>query len=207
MIKIIILTLFIFDTLSCLGQVMKIDNRNRHIRAHYSNSIGFSFDRKFDSLDLRTSQGTFNRDTHIIRLIPETSGQDTLFAKFFYKQKLVHVDTATFDVIKPEVYPSFGEDHPKKLNLAFVKSTGGLIFHIRITDDHHEGVSIKSYRFSVIRKDNFIFSMTEYSYKFSDELKAKLDTLKSGDKILISDIILDPYFHFGDPLPRVYEIE
>ena len=201
------MTFFVFETFTSVGQLMKIENRNRYIRAHFENSIGFSFDRKFDSLDLRTSQGTFNRDRHIIRLIPETSGRDTFFAKFFYKRKLIHVDTATFDVIKPEVYPSFGEDHPTKLSVSYIKSGGGIIFHIRITDDHHEGASIKSYRFSVIRKDSFVFSMIEYSYKFSDELKAKLDTSKSGDKILISDIILDPYFDFADPLPRVYEIE
>jgi hypothetical protein len=186
---------------------MKIDNRNRNIRARFENSIAFSFDRKFDSLDLKTSQGTFNRDGHVIRLIPETSAQDTLFAKFFYRRKFICVDTATFAVIKPEVFPSFGVDLFSKLNVSHVKACGGLIFNIRITDDHWEGASIKSYRFSVIRNDSFIFSMIEYSYKFSDDLKTKLDALISGDKILISDIILSPYYDFANPLPGVFEIE
>jgi hypothetical protein len=143
-----------------------------------------------------------------ILLIPATSGQDTIFARFFYKNTLILEDTATFDVIKPEIFPSYGAELLKKVSASYVRACGGIIFNIRITDDHWEGASIESYRFSVIRKDRFLFSLIEHSNKYSDDLKVKLGTIMPGDILLISDITpAAPYSELANSLPGVFEIE
>lgn len=208
MMRIIFFIVLTCETMICSGQIMKIEDRNRKIRAGFENSIGFTLDRKFDSLHLRASQGAAKWEKNIIYLIPATSGQDTLFAQFYFKKNLIHSDTVSFNVIKPEVFPSFGGDLLQKRELSFIKAIGGVIFFIRVNDFHWEPVAIKSYRFSVIRKNNFLFSTVEYSNRYSNDLKVKLDTMMSGDKILITDIVLVPgNYDFASCLPGVFEIE
>lgn len=200
----------VLNSFLAISQDFKIRNPNRDMRAGFENSVEFSLKKKFDSVDLTVTQGKVSREGKIIRLIPETSGKDTLFAKFFYKRKFVHLDTVVFDIIKPEVFPSFGGDllKDRKFSLAYLKSRGGIIFHIRITDYHWEGSGVESYRFSIIRKDSCIFSKIEYSHRFSDELQSKFDLLKPGDKILISDATIHPKLaKYANILPGVFEIE
>jgi hypothetical protein len=224
MIRIILLAFVFFNSFLAISQDLQVHNPNRDMRAGFHNWVEFSLNRKFDSLDLRATQGRVDRDSAnlkvtrgkdnrqrtVIRLIPETSGKDTVFAKFFYKGKFVHSDTVVFDIIKPEFFPSFGGDLLKhrKFSVAFLKSRGGIIFNIRVSDVHWEGIGAESYRFSIIRKDSCIFSTIEYSTRFSEELKSKFGLLQPGDKILISDATINAHFaKFANILPGVFEIE
>jgi hypothetical protein len=202
--------LIILQSFNTFSQKLEIQNRNRNMRAGFSNFIKFSLNAKFDSVDLKVTQGAAEREGDIIRLTPKMSGKDTLFAKFLRRGKSVYLDTLIFDIIKPEVFPSYGGDliKDRKISLSRLKAQGGIIFFIRVTDDHWEGAGVTSYRFSVIRKDSCIFSKIETSSKYSDELKAKLDLLIRGDKILISDATINSLFaEIANILPGVFEIE
>jgi hypothetical protein len=224
MARVIFLTFVFFNSFLAFSQDLQVRNPNRNMRAGVESLVEFSLNRKFDSVDLKSTQGKVNRDSvdlrvtkgkdnrerTLIRLIPESAGKDTVFAKFFYKGKFVHIDTVVFEIIKPEVFPSFGGDllADRKFSLAYLKSIGGVIFHIRVNEDHWESAGVESYRFSIIRKDSCIFSTIEYSTRFSEELKSKLSLLKPGDKILISDATINAHFaKFANILPAVFEIE
>ncbi|HTL07859.1 MAG TPA: hypothetical protein VL307_06365 [Chitinophagaceae bacterium] len=144
-------------------QHLLIKNYNRNIRAGFQSGLGFSIDKKFDSIGLRVTQGTVERQGNIIMLWPATDGKDTLIAAIYYKHRNVFIDTLKFDIIKPEIFPSFGGDliRDRKLTLTHLKAFGGIIFHIRITDDHWERAGVESYRFSILRKDSCIYSKIE----------------------------------------------
>lgn len=210
MTQLILLISILFPPLLAISQELKVRNPNRDMRAGFESAVEFSLNKKFDSVDLRVSQGKVYRDGKIIYLTPATSGKDSLFAKFFYRRKFVHSDTLIFDIIKPEVFPSFSADllKDRKFSLADLKAKGGIIFYIRVNDYHWESAGVESYRFSIIRKDSCIFSKIEYSYRFSDELKSSFDLLKPGDMILISDATINPlYARYANILPGVFEIE
>lgn len=206
----IFLASFVLNYALAISQTIKVHNPNRSIRAGFENTIEFSLKRKFDSVDLRASQGSVIREGRIIRFTPAIPGEDTLFVKFYSRGKIVHLDTMTFEAIKPEVFPSLGGDllRGRKVKLSYIKALGGIIFYIAVNDYHWEGAGVESYRFSIIRKDSCIFSKIEHSSRYSDELKSKLDLLIPGDKILISDATINSQFSkIANILPGVFEIE
>ena len=180
------------------------------IRAGFENTVEFSLKRNFDSVNLKATHGIVSREGNIIRFIPTTFGKETLIAKFYYKHEFVHLDSVTFDVIRPEVFPSIGSDllKDRKVSLSKFKAIGGIIFYIRVNDYHWEPIRIESYRFSIIRQGNCIFSKIEFSNRYSDELVAKLNLLNVGDIILISDIVITSQLsEIANILPGVFEIE
>ena len=90
-----------FLTATC--QEMQVNYSRRDIRAGWKNSLEFSFNRKFDSVHLHVTQGTVMREGKTILFTPDTPGKETLSATFYYKRKLVHSDSVSFNVIRPEV--------------------------------------------------------------------------------------------------------
>jgi hypothetical protein len=198
----------IFGPIFAMSQNLEVRNLSRNMRAGFENAVEFSLKVKFDSIEIRATQGRVSADKKFIRIYPETSGRDTIFANFLNKGKIVYLDTLIFDIIKPEVFPSFGGDlvTNRKFKLEYLKARGGITFHIRVNDFHWENPGIQSYRFTIIRMDSCIFSRIEYSAWFSDELKIFLDHLESGDIILISDANIQ-YSKETNILPGVFVIE
>jgi hypothetical protein len=195
-----------------LSQKMEVRNFNRDARIGFSNAAEFSLKKKFDSVTLKASQGKVSREKQIIYFSPITPGKDTIAAKFYFKNKLVHIDTVVFDVIAPEVFSMIGGGgellRSRKISLPVLEAMGGVVFYIRVNDYHWEPISINSYRASVLRKDQCIYSIVESDNRFSHQLKAKLDLLVSGDLIVISEIeINSDYIKVANPLPGIFEIK
>jgi hypothetical protein len=198
--KTILLTVGLINfSLSCFAQIFTIENHNHKIRAGIPNTISFFLGKKFDSVSLRASNGVVEREGRIVTLTPKSLAKDTIVFKIYRRKKLIHSDTASFVISPIVVFPSFGADLFRRLTVSDITAQQGIIFFMKIFDDHWETCVIESYRFSVIRKDQVIVSVVEHTNRFSEDLLKRLDLLSPGDNILISDILVKmPHDEFLD---------
>jgi len=190
------------------AQTMEILHFRRMVRAGCESSFEFYLKKKYDSVQVTSSQGRCTwENKKYIQFFPEHAGTDSLIVRFYHRNRIIDTDTAVFEVINPEVFPVFGPDFLKKVHLPVLKAMGAVIIMMKVNDYHWEPVGITSYRFSIIRNDSCLFSMIETSRRFSSELKEKLTLCKSGDLVLISEIKLTPASMQANVLPGVFEIE
>ncbi|MDX2047639.1 MAG: hypothetical protein SFU87_12695 [Chitinophagaceae bacterium] len=188
---------------------MKLKHFNREIRAGLENVVEYSIKLKHDSVTFRASQGSCKGEGKMIYIRPERDGKDTIYGSFYRSGKIVHVGTAVLDVIKPEVFPSFGARVLLKVNLPQIKGMTGIIFNMMMNDFHWEPIEIETYRATILRKGKVIHTTIESSNRFSEDLQKHLDLLEIGDLILISEVKVS-HKHFQtdvNAFPVVFEIE
>jgi hypothetical protein len=179
-----------------------------YVRAGFENQIGFSTDFVYDSVKFEMNGVVCRSDSNNVIVNPEKPGINNLNSKAYLKWKLIYSGSFPLEVLRPEVFGIFGSDLQKKLKISFIKSYPGVRVVIRVNNYHWESIGIISYRLSIIRDREIIFSNTETSNRFSDTVKAKLEKLEVGDLILISEIIVDGNFKdISNTIPTVYEVE
>jgi len=207
MIKLVIFISFAFLSLQGIAQKVNY-NYYAYVRAGFKNEIGFSTDFAYDSIQFEMNRVICRTDSNSLFIYPKKAGKDTIHSIAYFKGKVVHSDKFILDVMKPEVFGVFKPHLQTKLKLDFIKRFPGVSFNIRINNYHWEPISIVSYRFSIIRDHKVIYSVTGFSNRFSDQLKAEIEQLKAGDLILISEIVTgDFYKEIADPMPTIYEVE
>jgi ribosomal protein L35 len=117
-------------------------------------------------------------------------------------------DTAKLNVARLEVFPAISGSRLSKISLANFRLMGGMSFYIGISRYHWEPLTVKSYRFTVIRNGQIMHSNVETTHKFGEQSTKFLDQLQTGDLLLFSEIqVRDDLVPVTESWPAVFEIQ
>jgi hypothetical protein len=111
------------------------------------------------------------------------------------------------DTIRAKVFAAISGSRIEKISVKTMRLMGGMSFYVEISRYHWEPITVKSYRFTVIRNGEVIHTNVELTHKFGDLSTKFLNQLQPGDLLLFSEIkVPDNVLAVTEPWPAVFEV-
>ena len=140
------------------------------------------------SLYLKTDNGRIEGSNCNFSIFPNSIGRATIAIYQISDSDTLFVGEKIFRVKRfPLSKPYLGNNSSGFISLSSLKAQRGVIVRIK-NFDINANVKVLKFRISFIRKNELLEQIENKSPKFSDEIKEKFNTLKSGDKILIDKV-------------------